>query len=482
MSRILRSLGSTSSKSCRSVLIVGPSRTAASLLIVTGCGLGNALTEPNASGLAGDAGPSDVDASVSQVDASASQVDASGSGTPRDGGDEGWSNPKSDSAWFDASKPTQTPDSGTVDASSVQPSCEGYQIARWPVDLNDVQSLAPIGLLVPPDHTFPSPHMGIATKKGTAAVRVYAPAAARATRVSFRDYDEDAGASFNFEDVFFITFEFCGKTIQGYVGLMSKLTHPGLLNAMKACVPVSLPGDGTYCQVDVDVTVAAGEELGTVRGGRGIDVGFRDYRLANGKSAFANPERFCSGQGGNVYARCHTACALEYLVDSTTKTSLLDLVLDSTESVHRTEAPRCGTVFHDVVGSAQGHWFQPGNNAMGEGPHLYLGPDPFLANVYAFSIGTTVTDVTAGLYRYVAAASGSVNPPFANIKDDAVYCFDNIYRATLDARDQKNAVSGLNFLVQRRNAGASVAVEKRMATSCGNGPWTMGAGAVVFDR
>jgi hypothetical protein len=328
--------------------------------------------------------------------------------------------------------------------------------------------------------------MGIATKVGPTPVQVVAPASLRVTRVVWRDYDEDASAGWGgdpFQDNYSVNYELCGAEVQGYISLMTAITHPALLSAMKACVPVAVPGigGGTLCQVDVSVPVKAGEELGNVKAGRGLDIGLRDYGNPTGKSAFASPNRFCSG-GGNVSSRCYTACTLEYVPDSPDKTALFNLLLDSSRTVLRTEAPRCGSVYHDVVGSAQGHWFAPGVTALGEAAHLYLGPSTFTDNVYDFSIGTSVPTVTPGLYRYIPSSSGTINRKFSDITNDDAYCFETFYRNERDAWDRVAAVTDFTLLVQRRNAGASVAIERRAQGTCGAGPWTMSVSPAVFDR
>ncbi len=439
-----------------------PDATAASTLDAAGA--------PDATEVRDASAPPAVDASAKpDVWANDAHNEASSNQPPHDapGGDSG-------PAGTDAAK----------DAADA-PSCNGYQLTQWPVALANIQSMAPLGLLVPPDHTFPSPHMGIATKAGTTPISVVAPASLRMTRVMWRDYDEDASSGFGgdpFQDVYTVSYELCGVEVQGYIGLITSVTHSALLNAMKACVPVAVPGvgGGTLCQVDMSVSVKAGEEIGVVKAGRGLDIGFRDYRNPTGKSAFAKPDRFCAG-GGNVFARCYTACALEYLPDSPDKTSMFNLLLDSSRTVLRTEAPRCGSVYHDVVGSAQGNWFAP-VVTQSEGPQLYLGPSTFTDNVYDFSIGTSVPSVTAGLYRYIPSSSGTINRKFSDITNDDVYCFETFYRNERDAWDRVAAVTDFTLLVQRRNSGASVAVERRAQGTCGTGPWTMSAGAAVFDR
>ena len=44
---------------------------------------------------------------------------------------------------------------------SEAPACpaSGPVLDRPPVDLAELTSMAPVGTLVPPDHTFPTPHM-----------------------------------------------------------------------------------------------------------------------------------------------------------------------------------------------------------------------------------------------------------------------------------------------------------------------------------
>lgn len=79
-------------------------------------------------------------------------------------------------------------------------------------------------------------------------------------------------------------------------------------------------------------------------------------------------------------------------------------------------------------------------------------------------------------YTYASRADGTVNrDPSTITADGRVYCFEGLtgYRA--------RALEG-TIVLAALTAPAELRLEARQAASCGEGPWTLGAGAAVFER
>lgn len=312
---------------------------------------------------------------------------------------------------------------------------------------------------------------------------VYAPGDIVFTSIALRRYDR-IGSKSDYTD-YTLTFTVCDG-VDMYFHHIRSLVHPALLAALRdgGCTPQG-PGNEKFCAFNTSVPVKAGEQIATAgdkaAGVGGFDLGARYWRLATGRSAFVNPDRWCRASGfQNIYDRCYAVCPLDYLVDGE-REPLLNLFFDFTHTVQRTETPVCGTVYTDLPGTAQGYWFAVGHNEQfTEAPHLYLGASALTSAYGAFSMGTSVPGLRGQRYLFKPVAAGQVNRRFAEIRDSQVYCYEGF--SGLEAEAARQQASGLTLLVQLQEGGRKLAVQRPDAASCGAGPWLMDTGATLFER
>lgn len=368
--------------------------------------------------------------------------------------------------------------------------CTAAPLSVAPVRLEHVSNLSPIATLVPPDHVFPTPHMYFYVKNDATPndieVPVYAPGDMTIDSIGIRRYDNLNG-KLGYTD-YTLTFKFC-KDLSGYFHHVRSLTHPLLVQALasQGCTPQG-PATEKFCSFSTAVPLKAGEEMATTgdkeaRVG-GLDMGVRDYRLVTGRSAFANPDRWCGSTGESPFSQCYTVCPLDYLPEAV-RSSYLELFYDYQHVSQRTDEPRCGNFYTDLRGTAQGRWYSATNNPpFTEGPHLFLGPSTFSSVVQAFSMGTSVKDLQGRRYLIKPADDGLVNRSFAEIKDTLVYCFDTFYMSDGDALRGRNPdprLTDISILIQLTDSAKGLSVERRSGR-CGAGPWQMTANAAAFVR
>ncbi len=312
---------------------------------------------------------------------------------------------------------------------------------------------------------------------------VFAPANIVIDSIGYRHFDRQ-GNKTNYLN-YTLTFSVCDGLAMYFHNVRS-LTHPSLLALRTpSCVPQG-SGIERFCQVRVNVPIKAGEQVGTTGDTEanvgGLDLGARDYRLTTGRSAFANPDRWCAATGfQNIYDPCYTVCPLDYLPASE-RSQFVDLFADFTRTVVRTEEPKCGTAYSDVPGAAQGRWFGPGGTRASEGLNLYLGPSAFTSQLQVFSMGTSVPGIRPGAYVYQPRDTGLVNRRFRDVADGQVHCFESLYQREADARAGRNPYQGITVLIQVIDSGQSVRIEPRQTTTCGAGPWSLTSTAVTFQR
>jgi hypothetical protein len=375
-------------------------------------------------------------------------------------------------------------------ATPVGVACSETPLAVSPVRAENIKSLAPVGTLVPPDHVFPTPHMYFYVKNdltpGEIETPVFAPADLVVTSITLRNYGVLRSKT-NYTD-YSLVFRVCDG-LEMYFHHVRTLTHSALSQVLQqqTCTPQG-GGNEQACNISVYVPIAAGTQVGTtgdtVAGVGGLDMGARDYRLVTGRLAFARPDRWCGATGfRNIFDRCHTVCPLDYL-PAAEQEKLLGRFSDFTGTILRTEDPRCGTVYRDVAGTAQGHWFAVGKftHVMNEAPHLFLGPSGLTSNVQELSVGTSLTGVRGGGYKFHQQEGGQVNRRFTEIVDNQVYCYETLFRDARTAEQHTNPVAGVTVLLRLAPGGSNVTLEGRAADSCGSGPWSLGSHAVEFER
>lgn len=368
--------------------------------------------------------------------------------------------------------------------------CSPSPLKMAPIKAEHIDHLGPLGSLVAGDHTYPTPHMYFYVKNdatpGDIEAPVYAPADLVVNGVSRRHYGQLGGRS-DYTD-YGITFSVCGQ-LQGYFIHLRSLAQPQLQQAVTANCQLAAtqnPNE-TFCQIATNIPLKLGEEIGTtgdkLAGAGGLDMGLRDYALPSGRSAFANPERWCpAGSQGNVYGRCYAVCPLDYLPEAE-RSALLPRFSDSLKALFRSDEPRCGTVYQDLPGSARGYWVSPGSDpARSELAQLFLGASSLAADIGVFVTGNSIPNLPVRQYLFAPQRSGRGNRAFEQISDEQVYCYDSFYQRETDLLAQRNPLTGTILLLRLSNAGQSLSIEAQSAAACGAGPWTMSAQAATFLR
>lgn len=368
---------------------------------------------------------------------------------------------------------------------------EGNLFSRAPIELSDVTSVSPLGSLIPPGHTFPTAHLYIYVMDPEDAEDViatlYSPGDMHLTQVVY-NYNEpsgDRGEVVNYH----MHFNVCDDVKLYFINVRS-ITHPGIVAKMEGDSCPSSGADQNYAQCSIPiydgVAIAAGDVLGTVGDAdvaTGVDVGVRDYRQPTGRSAFANPDRWCSEIIDDILItqHCYSACFFDYL-DGAVAEPYLDLV--KSRGVTRTAEPRCGWIYHDVEGSAQGYWFPTAEVSTSEVDNLFIGPNDIEPSLDSFSAGERIPDLDSNVYHFHPQSSGMVNLSFDLITDSQTYCFDELYNSIQSAINE-SADSNLDFIIllKMSDDAQEVTVEKQDdPMGCGAGPWAFTSNAVTFYR
>ena len=420
-------------------------------------------------------GSPDADAGSSE-DASAGTAADGGAKSSDDGGKGGWG----DGGW--SSTPKNTCPTGPL-------------LERSPIAPADLWSLAPLGSLIPDNHTFPTPHMYFYVVDVTAGIdkeaAVSAPAHMFVTSASKRVRTSSAGTITTLD----LDFVICDE-VTGYFINLRRFTG-AVLTAFSAlpCTLTGTPAEST-CQVKFSpaLELRAGDSIGTtgdIAGGvGGMDVGLRDTRIANGRSAFANPERFCKVGETPGRNRCFVACPLDYM-PSTLATQIGPLFVDR-NGIQMDATPACGlSVYFDFAGTALGYWF-PATGPSGPSVYsaeqyvLYTGPNDYKHAYQTFSLGDSFDVATPSLvhgnYTFAPQTTGKINRDFKTVTDSAIYCYDTLYSQVRSPLASGPAVVNRIVLIQLDATAATLTVDAQQAATCGTGPWTMSAGAVRFSR
>ncbi|MGD8814389.1 MAG: hypothetical protein PVI78_07930 [Anaerolineales bacterium] len=381
---------------------------------------------------------------------------------------------------------------GNIAASEAPhlPCPSGPLFSSAPVDLEDISSVAPLGSLIPPGHTFPTPHLylfvfGAEDTQGLPAT-VYAPGDILLTNIVFK-YQESRESLGVYTD-YDLHFLVCDE-VELYFIHVHSISHPEIVAAMEAgdCPPTGVDRNFQECHLRVSIPIPVGSILGTTGDWEarifGLDVGIRDYRLPHGRSAFANPDRWCDEFDPFIASHCYAACFFDYMPEDKAA-PYLDRIRkgEGDQAIQRNEQPLCGTVYYDIAGSAQGYWFPSRDHVTTEADSLFLGPNDFLPSLSSFSIGNSIPGMRSFVYTFMPLASGGVNRPFDKILDNEVYCFDRLYDSLESLVVEAPHTMPFVILLQLSDDGQSLRIEKRDGEVCGSGPWSFSDRSVLFYR
>lgn len=357
-----------------------------------------------------------------------------------------------------------SPPPANVSACSV-----GAPFSVSPIALSDIgetSGIVPLGNLNPPDHTFPTAHLYFylkdsdATVSGTDNVPLYAPGDLVITSIASSTQEATGKTDYS------LTFYSCTQ-VRGYFGHVATLTGDvsAAFSAGGGSCTTYNPGSGNYtrCEQSVNVTVAAGVQIGTAGGPTtasfALDFGLYDARAT--ALVFANDARISAN--ANKFDMFHIVCAIDYYTDSVK--AELETKLNRTAGV----TPLCGSYNQDVAATAQGKWFEasaasPYGSESGNLALVHGNTKPELG---VFSIGNSVIGV--GTVTFTPTHSGMINRDFDEVTADGnLYCYDTLSSV------------GIIFLIQMPSA-TSLKIEKQSATTCPASP-SFTASVTTFTR
>lgn len=266
------------------------------------------------------------------------------------------------------------------------------------LDLSSIASITPLGSLTPPGHTLPTEHVYInppRSSTGDPEIPLRSPGDVWVTQISG---DGSRPSSIT------IHFAIC-KEVYGYFNHVDSVSPllQGFVDAL-GCPPEAEVGT-QECTGQVFERIDAATPIGAVRTNRNFDLGIWDIR----EHRFTvNPERYGSR---SLFIRC----GLEYFAEPLSA-SLMGLL-------HGDGAEPCGTISHDVAGTAQGVWFLEGDGFRREELAVFLGYDNVVTGEATVSLGGTLTEF--GKMGFTPTNSGLINRFFDQVTADGhVYCYE----------------------------------------------------------
>lgn len=343
-------------------------------------------------------------------------------------------------------------------------------------DMSKVVTLTPLGVVSPPDHVFPPPHLYIYLvdfknpKPSTAPV--YAPGNMTLTQIGLRHYNK-FGKKTDYID-YTLMFTVC-KDFKLYFHHITTIGDQFKEATDKILEKCSFSQDRNedFCQGEVNIPITSGTQIGTAgdidAGIYGFDLGARDYRIQNGKN-FSNPDRFCPEGERNFYERCYTVCPFDYFTENV-RSSIKFSNQRADGSI--TSGLGCGTVYEDISGTIQGTWFYSGTEVeefSPESDNLYIGPDQTVSEGYEFSIGTHITGIKAGKYNFVVGNSNLVNVNPSKTKSGNVYCYDLLSEGYKQGS-----------IILELTDSSTLKIEYKPG-ECGNDSWVLSGSATTFVR
>jgi hypothetical protein len=337
--------------------------------------------------------------------------------------------------WFDYSAPIRL---GPSDATDVRlhawnfkiPSCRRVDVlTHSPLAMDSFSTILPLGNLNPPSHIFPTDHSYFMLKLDSnppflpKVTPIFAPATGYITSIQVETNLEtgiqDIGLLFQPCQEFVVEFGHVTGLSESVKRAMAKIVDQA---PDRHCSQYTSPSGQRIqnCSAQMRMRVRAGEQIGFAGGSPrslGLDLGARDYRKPPAEVNY----RF--GNGVDRLNSPYVVCPTDGYALTSPVRAQLESRLGSGQTL-RTVEPKCGTIFQDIKGRAQGDWFY--SLAPGErGTELALVHDNVDPTLGVFSIGRSIPSLPSGLYFYRPSFSGVVNLDFSLAgADGKTYCYD----------------------------------------------------------
>jgi hypothetical protein len=343
-----------------------------------------------------------------------------------------------------------------------------------PLALSSVIGWVPLGAMEPPGHTFPTDHQYLYFANPSSNVPQTVQVVAPSNLTIWMIY-QDTGSNNDFS----IWIQPCAQII-GRLGSISTLSSDLAAAAGPINQNCQTFGSSTQCQKALQYNVSAGQVIGTISSPAefALDWWLWDSRVA--ANQFVDPAEFMGGPDiGFTEANIVPASAY-YTASVSAQVAALLGSFDGT--VPRTALPVGGTISVDVVGTARGYWFTPGQPYPPETYEAALAPDNITpATTEVISLGVSQTNVSNGALgtraSFSPVGSGLVNRAFESVTADGnLYCYQGVVENTAGQ-------TGV-FLLQMPDAG-TLKIERLASalTSCSAAqPWTFSTNAVTYKR
>jgi hypothetical protein len=291
----------------------------------------------------------------------------------------------------------------TEQERSQLPECENKFFTTFPVDMNEVKSITPLGNLGPPGHTFPTqhPHIHVGEHGSNNSYPLYTPADVFITSVSWQENNTRDPIDY------VVYFALC-KDVIGYYNHVKELSDEVSQIIEKVeCESFSTSSEGSCTKVLLDKI-----DERTVIGQVGLKQGNFDFGLIDlrEKLDFINQERYPTRDQ-------YLNCAFDYYKDPM-KQEFYDLINRVDDS--------CGHVMQDIPNTLKGNWFH--ESAQKESVvdwNVYLAfvdhyEDP---SIQVVSIAGIFTEPS--LFKFIPKISGEINREFSKVTADGkIYCYE----------------------------------------------------------
>lgn len=309
---------------------------------------------------------------------------------------------------FTGQNNTPNPDKRGPNYQALQACDNNPALNKLPMDPSKMEGIAPLGGVDPPDHTMPTDHMYMMYPYGeTTQKDIYAPANIVMTSVSYGDVVENGVSK---QSDYRLDFYPCSelKLIFGHIDTLSdKITSVIGKPENAGAEQCNTSAQGTKqirnCNWDVDITLAAGERIGT-------SDGWDLWATYEGHQAdkVTSPE---------YYHNTDAVCPLDYFTP-TLKTQLYAMV-------KRDGDPKCGEAYQDKANTLQGGWFahkDPNQAKTDWSSHLSL-VHHSQTGIGSLAVAGTIADQF--MYTFAPAHSGTINREPSETTTGPVYCYQH---------------------------------------------------------
>lgn len=298
------------------------------------------------------------------------------------------------------------------------PTCVDKPFTDYPVDMDKITSIVPLGNLNPPGHTFPTDHMYFFTDtmSNPDGFEVFAPGDIIIERISKVDYDPPQG---NITEDYTIEFLVC-RNVWGRFGHINNISDTLWDHVIGFGIEY---GDSvnfwqvaginyTSYQKQVNIAMNGGQILGIAGKGGGYDFWLKDDRV---QLTWVN-------QDWTQEFR-YTVCPLSYFQNTLKEVMQNKLKTWGGEPVY--PANYCGRINFDFINAAQGIWTKVDYVNRVEDYGLALVYSNFNASLGAISIGLAGNSSwDSHVYHFTPEEDGLKNRKFDEvISDGNVYYY-----------------------------------------------------------